>query len=345
MTDVDRKPTQVTRKWTSALVFSTFTLCITANPFSDIPVVDNTDSNSGPRPSIMIFPTRSRSLQAFSDKKRESMPEEISFPAWLPTWYNHGDDWLKATAQESPIKNNEAGFHGQGGEDGYAVRNFFRGIKHGTYLEMGAFNGIKFSNTLHLHEALGWHGVLIEANPLSYLELVKNRRDDICINAAVCAQPLTVHMVESGGATAGIYEFMPATFLKTWYDGIDVSTLPTVRCLPLMAMLAKLGVNHIDFWSLDVEGGELEVLRTVDFNILRVGVLVVEADGHNESKNSEVRKILLSNKFTYHGAVGNNNWFLGPAYIPSANKGTTPGGLTVVRNPRQGGRSRQIVRM
>ncbi len=116
---------------------------------------------------------------------------------------------------------------------------------------------------------------------------------------------------------------------------LAVGHLPACPAPPFLSF----GIDTIDLLSLDVEGGELEVLRTVDFSILRVGVLVVEADGHNESKNSEVRKILLSNKFTYHGAVGNNNWFLGPAYVPSANKGTTPGGLTVVRNPRQGGRS------
>ncbi len=41
----------------------------------------------------------------------------------------------------------------------------------------------------------------------------------------------------------------------------------------------RFGVDTIDLWTLDVEGGELSVLETVDFERLRVGVLVVETDG------------------------------------------------------------------
>lgn len=41
----------------------------------------------------------------------------------------------------------------------------------------------------------------------------------------------------------------------------------------------RFGVDTIDLWTLDVEGGELSVLQTVDFERLRVGVLVVETDG------------------------------------------------------------------
>lgn len=41
----------------------------------------------------------------------------------------------------------------------------------------------------------------------------------------------------------------------------------------------RYGVNEIDFWSLDVEGGELDVLQSIDFTKLSVGVLMVETDG------------------------------------------------------------------
>lgn len=145
---------------------------------------------------------------------------------------------------------------------------------------------------------------------------MKNRPDDLCVNPAICAKPSMVHSVEAGGATAGIYEFMPASFIKSWYDGVDVTTLPTIQCLPLSSIFAKVGIDSIDFWSLDVEGGELEVLRTVDFERIKVGVLVVEADGHSPFKNQQVRDLMLSKGFKYHGPVGNNDWFLGPTFVP-----------------------------
>lgn len=78
------------------------------------------------------------------------------------------DAWVHMTSEPFSKGVKKSGFHGQGGEDKYCIENFFGGVQHGTYLEMGAFNGIKFSNTLHLHETLGWRGLLIEPNPSSF---------------------------------------------------------------------------------------------------------------------------------------------------------------------------------
>ena len=34
-----------------------------------------------------------------------------------------------------------------------------------------------------------------------------------------------------------------------------------VRCVPLRQLLAEAGLRHVNFFSLDVEGAELEVLK------------------------------------------------------------------------------------
>jgi len=39
-----------------------------------------------------------------------------------------------------------------------------------------------------------------------------------------------------------------------------------VACVPLSTVLATAGVTHVDFFVLDVEGAELDVLRTIDFS-------------------------------------------------------------------------------
>ena len=259
----------------------------------------------------------------------------VAFPAWLPQWYQHGEAWIGKITPQTSDERISAQYYSQGGEDKYAVENFFRGLEHGTYLEMGAFDGVKFSNTLHLRKAQGWRGLLIEPNPTSYSALVRNRPDDVCVNAAICANPSLVHFVEAGGATAGIYEFMSASFLDTWYKGLNVNDLPTIQCLPLNAILSKLGFDHIDFWSLDVEGGEMEVLRTVDFNNVEVGVMTVEADSHSMKKNEEVRNLLTSKGFTYHGAIGNNDWFTGPSFVPPKDRSSERGARSIVNNPRR----------
>ena len=62
--------------------------------------------------------------------------------------------------------------------------------------------------------------------------------------------------------------------------------------------LRRFGIGSIDFWSLDVEGAELEVLKTADFSRLSVKVLMVELDGHNPEKDQAVTDLLAGAGFT-----------------------------------------------
>ena len=42
----------------------------------------------------------------------------------------------------------------------------------------------------------------------------------------------------------------------------ELESIGTVRCFPLPTLLAALGVKHVDLLSLDVEGVDLNVLKT-----------------------------------------------------------------------------------
>ena len=50
-----------------------------------------------------------------------------------------------------------------------------------------------------------------------------------------------------------------------------------VHCGPLTTYLRDLGVSHVDFFSLDVEGAEFRVLSTLDLDAIRVDVMIVES--------------------------------------------------------------------
>ena len=59
-------------------------------------------------------------------------------------------------------------------------------------------------------------------------------------------------------------------------QGQQGQSLMPVFCVPLIDLLASIGVDHVDFLSLDVEGAELNILETIDFHRLRIDVLMVE---------------------------------------------------------------------
>ena len=64
---------------------------------------------------------------------------------------------------------------------------------------------------------------------------------------------------------AGISEFMAEDYLNRWYplgpDGNRTGILEVLQvpCVPLAYVLDAAGMHAFDFWSLDVEGAELEV--------------------------------------------------------------------------------------
>ena len=80
--------------------------------------------------------------------------------------------------------------------------------------------------------------------------------------------------------------------------------------------LDALGVQRDNFFSLDVEGAELAVLRTVDFGRVSFDVICVEADGHDEAKDAAVVSLLegegyrLTRRADSGGRGTSNHWFV-----------------------------------
>ena len=118
-------------------------------------------------PPPPLFHTHSKVCVIYHLNKMHSVSLQEGKTAmsnWLPGWWsNELSHW-----QEFPTNDyNEAfPFHGQDWEDQYAHDFFFYNKKHGTYLEMGGYDGLTFTNTLWLNKALGWRGMLIEASPV-----------------------------------------------------------------------------------------------------------------------------------------------------------------------------------
>ena len=69
----------------------------------------------------------------------------------------------------------------QNHEDLALLEMFFTGRRGGTFVEMGALDGLEYSNTFAFEQALDWNGVLIEANPAACAQLFVNRPKARCI--------------------------------------------------------------------------------------------------------------------------------------------------------------------
>ena len=144
----------------------------------------------------------------------------------------------------------------------------------GFFVEMGANDGVFLSNTLWLERQQSWSGLLIEAQPSQCAKLYKLHRHAHVLCA--CLSATTDSAVFVGDADfGGIAEHMDAKHAST-HAGARSSKKVTVPCVqPELAFGAALGsVANVDYFSLDVEGAEAPVLRSLG-PLLQSGRLIV----------------------------------------------------------------------
>ena len=200
-----------------------------------------------------------------------------------------------STGAASACKTQLGRSYSQMGEDVYVLSRWFCDVCPRNYVEIGAHDGIRFSNTKMLEAESHFGGLLIEAHPLSGRCLARSRGRsgrNFIVNEAVC--PKVGEVVFSGApiATAGVRAEMASGFQRRWNRYGELRSYNyTVPCRPLSDMLRLAGLKEIHLFSLDVEGAELSVLQTMDWTI-PVHVWLVELDGFNRGKDSAVRALL-----------------------------------------------------
>lgn len=173
----------------------------------------------------------------------------------LPVPAAHSKDLVTTAAKKcgsSAIEIPQSYFQSQSSED-ERLMAWFKKLCGGTYIELGALDGVTFSNSHAFNKGLHWKGVLIELDSDNYKEMVVNRPNEIAtIHAGVCSRPQTLHSVtrsfsnkSSGVATGGIWEFASPSFRQYWWSniGLDDPGIVEVECNTLDSLLLKHALN------------------------------------------------------------------------------------------------------
>ncbi len=242
-----------------------------------------------------------------------------SFRSLAIRWSTSHDDttsepFVSSTHLCPAVNINPSNLKSQSNED-VQLLQWFRGLCNGTYLEIGGLDGVKYSNTYAFNKELGWRGVLVELSSLNFDGLVKNRPNELVnIHAGVCDRKRLLHYVEDKSEVSGIWEFAPQTFKDIFWRDITLES-PNVKpilCAPLAELLEPhLGSSfYFDFFSLDVEGAEFEVLKAIDFTKLGFGIILTEADAHNQRKNMALRTFLEWNGYSFFMEYERSYWFV-----------------------------------
>ena len=158
------------------------------------------------------------------------------------------------------------------------VDKYFKELTSGVFLEVGAADGVTFSNTLFFERERHWTGVLIEANRKLYRSLVTLRRKAYIINVCLSLDNRTnVVFFLPAELLGGIEKPLTAEKMmgRVKHDYPDIKP-EEVLCIPLYFILKAIRMTHINFFSLDVEGAELDILKTIPFPLVTIDLFMIE---------------------------------------------------------------------
>lgn len=155
--------------------------------------------------------------------------------------------------------------YSQDGED-IILKEFFSGKEKGFYVDIGAHHPLRLSNT-YLFYKKGWSGINIDAMPGSMKIFNKKRRRDINLEVAISDKEeiLTYYMFDEPGLNGFSKELSIKRDSNTKYKIIGKKEIKTI---PLSKILDKYlpPKMKIDFMNIDVEGLDLQVLKSNDWN-------------------------------------------------------------------------------
>jgi FkbM family methyltransferase len=170
----------------------------------------------------------------------------------------------------------------QFGQDAFLDRFVFRGLRHGIFVDVGAHDGETFSNTVAFERQRAWHGLCIEPNPAVFERLRRSRTAE-CLRCCIATTPGEVEFLQIAGGSEMLSGMLAAYAAEhrrriaeeCAQNGSTMTTI-LVPALPLARILAERAIDEVHVLSIDTEGGESAVLRSIDFARVMIHAITVE---------------------------------------------------------------------
>ena len=183
-------------------------------------------------------------------------------------------------------------YRSQYGQDRILNELYYKDKVGGIFVDIGAHDGETLSNTFYYEKALAWKGLCIEPLPKVFSQLERNRSCTLIKGAAWSENTTKTFRVIEGYSEmlSGLVDTYPQDHI----DRIESETRQSaqtitdidVECYNTLELLLQNNLTDIDLLSIDVEGSELEILRSIDYSQIKIKVILAENNYNDENLRS-----------------------------------------------------------
>ncbi len=184
-------------------------------------------------------------------------------------------------------------YYGQYQQDKY-LDQLFKRKNNGFFVDIGAHDGLTFSNSYFFEKERGWSGVCVEPIP-EIFEKLNKVRDCIKVNGCISDKVGSENFLRVKGDVvdtemlSGLVEDYDERHLERIdrelkeYGGTKEEI--EVNCYNINTVLKENNITKVDFFTIDTEGNEMKILNTIDFNAFDFDLFIVENNYETEEMN------------------------------------------------------------
>jgi hypothetical protein len=196
-------------------------------------------------------------------------------------------------------------------EEDLFIKNHFRNKKKGSYVDIGCYHPIKYSNTALLYNQ-GWQGINIDMNQtaIDLFDIIRKRDKNVC--AAISNKNIEATMYLD-------HLFSPINTLVKKFSDTTSKTISFNKHLEKKIQTYKFSqivqkediyTAQIDFLNIDAEAHDFEVLESIDLKVYKVKLICIEMSDSQNNINEKKFKDYL-NRYDYEliKIIGANGFF------------------------------------
>ena len=193
-------------------------------------------------------------------------------------------------------------FYSQCEQDSFLENTIFKGFKNGVFVDIGAHDGKWINNTLYFEETHNWTGINVEPIPDVYAKLMINRSNCININCAIDESEGTSEFCLNIGYSEAISGLVShydkrhkQRIINERNSHASTSNKIMVNTMRLDTILHTHNIKHIHYLSVDVEGAEFAVLKSINYE--EVFIDVIGFENNYEDTSMPIIQFLLDKGF------------------------------------------------